>query len=211
LANFDGKLHERLLEELREEDGGRSSRTLAGLVTSRPSSWLLKRGTELLDSPAPNERILGTRMIRELPAPWASKAGSEILDRLDGEQDADVSAWFIRALGFLGATPALDDVLAFTDHQSAAVREAVADAISGCSADDLSGAAQNALIALARDSDAEVRFSAVFELGSWWQTGLHDGAVEIALNDASKDQERAVSRAARAALKGDDGVDPGSM
>ncbi len=44
-------------------------------------------------------------------------------------------------------------------------------------------ASLSALTALAADTDAEVRFSAVFELGTWWQAG-HDPRIEAMLGTA---------------------------
>jgi vesicle coat complex subunit len=84
-------------------------------------------------------------------------------------------------------------------HEDPGIRYHVATAISNLAAGDLPEESRATLTALARDPDAEVRFSAVFELGTWWQAN-HDEGIEAVLRTALRDSEPVVARTARTAL-----------
>ena len=200
LDDFDLRLLRHLLEELRQESPHRPSPAIAGVVTSRAPEWLFQHGMRLLKSETPDERSLGTRLLRELPDPWAQTAGRELVGEELRSADPDALSWYVHAVAFLRTSGAMPTLLTFVQHPEAAVREAAAVAISACSAGPLAPEARDALIALAHDPDDEVRFSAIFELGSWWQDGLHDAVIEDSLRRAVEDRNGAVRAAAAEAL-----------
>jgi hypothetical protein len=81
------------------------------------------------------------------------------------------------------------------------VRYQAATAPANCSGEELPTASRDVLLALCLDENAEVRFSAIFELGSWWLAS-HDARIKSALTRALADDDPLVARAARDALTG---------
>jgi hypothetical protein len=205
VSSIDSKLLQQLIAEQQREEATNFaylSETLAGLITSRTPGWLLEMGTQLLGSERSDERILGTRLVRELKSD-AVLVTKRLLEVLEDEHDDAVIAWLLNALAFLGRPEALSAISSFAGSASAGVREAVATAISGCSTPDLSQGSRDVLVRLAHDADHQVRFSAVFELGEWWKEKL-DVAIQLELDVATRDAEPSVQRVARAALFDDE-------
>jgi HEAT repeat protein len=127
----------------------------------------------------------------------ASKVANQVLI----EEDDEVIAWLLYALAFLRVEATLSVILSFARHEAAEIREAAAEAISRCSGKELTPAARDALLSLTSDSNDDVRFSAVFELGSWWSSGQTDPQIRDALVDATLDPLEMVRRAAIDALE----------
>jgi hypothetical protein len=203
LNEIDKKLIQQVLKEQDQEaESGftATSTTLAGLITSRPESWLRAVGVSLLRSKMPSERILGSRMLRELKSERDSNA-SLIAEQLRVEDQNSVTVWLLYALAFLHVQSTLPIVLEFANHESPEVREAVPDAISGCSGESLPPSGRDALLLLAVDANDQVRFSAVFELGRWWTSGLVDPQIHKALIQAKVDSHKLVRDAAADALR----------
>ena len=91
----------------------------------------------------------------------------------------------------------IDLVLPYVDHESPWVRYQLTNVLSYCESLDSRSAA--ALIRLATDEDADVRFLAVFERGVWWEeTG--EPELRHALERAVDDADETVARTAREAL-----------
>lgn len=213
LVHLDEKLIRAMLREQRREfesNGAYSSSTISGLVTSRSADWLLKNGLDLLARENPEERVIGTRLIRELGDPQRQTAIEALTDRLQVDGDEVVVAWLIAALSMLHATSALSLIIDFAYYPYADARDAVADAISACSGGVLSGRGLEALLKLSTDIDESVRFSSIFELGTWWETGHPDQRIEQALRHARQDPAVLVRRAAIAALDSSDQPSPPS-
>jgi hypothetical protein len=189
LNEIDKKLIQQVLKEQDQEaESGftATSTTLAGLITSRPESWLRAVGVSLLRSKMPSERILGSRMLRELKSERDSNA-SLIAEQLRVEDQNSVTVWLLYALAFLHVQSTLPIVLEF--------------AISGCSGESLPPSGRDALLLLAVDANDQVRFSAVFELGRWWTSGLVDPQIHKALIQAKVDSHKLVRDAAADALR----------
>ncbi len=148
----------------------------------RPSKQL-EIGDRLLASPHGLDRILGARILREN---WTRRADALalIVQAVQQESDADVLGWLLSAVAYLGDLSALRVVEVFVEHEEPRVRDQAAGAISSCGAERRSSSAVAALLRLADDSNDEVRFSAVFELGQWWQGGFTDSRVEDRLRRA---------------------------
>lgn len=169
---------------------------LATTVSSTPEHELLRAGRRLILSPDAAARILGTRLVRELKE-LRTQAAADLADLLRYEQDEDVICWIVSAFGSLPSESVTDELIALAAHPDPAIRYHAATAL--VNSGDLSPASFDVLLALCTDDDAEVRFSAVFELGGWWQAS-HDVRAEAVLRRAIRDSDPFVFRAARDAL-----------
>jgi HEAT repeat protein len=118
---------------------------------------------------------------------------------LHRERDDDVTYWIASAFGFLKSDSVTGELIRLAAHSNPGVRYHVATALANRSSGELPDDSLATLTALARDTDAEVRFSAVFELGNWWQAG-HDPRIQAVLRNALGDGDPEVARAARDAL-----------
>lgn len=161
-------------------------------ATNEPLQWLIDQvgpddqleiGHRLLEGEGARERVLGARLLRET---WDRRVGALdlVVGALQRETDDEVLGWLLAAVAFLGDSSALDAVMTFAHHPDTRVRDQVAGAISRCGADERSSSALAALIELADDPEGEVRFSALFELGQWWQDGFTDARVQRRLRRA---------------------------
>lgn len=118
---------------------------------------------------------------------------------LNGEEDPRVARWLIAALGRSRLREAILVVGEYVRHPNAQLRFQVPDALSAC-ATDLSDIHED-LLTLSMDSDDDVRWSAVFELGAWYAENpgseTHARLVDAATYDLSEE----VRGAARDALE----------
>lgn len=191
-------------ELLREQDleiraeFGIVNHLLHSAIGGAPEDELLAAGEELIRSDAANQRILGVRLLRELRQ-HATKAASDMAGLLHREQDDDVIYWIASAFGFLDSEPVTNELISLAAHDDPGVRYHVATALANRSSGELPGESLTALTVLTGDPDAEVRFSAVFELGTWWQAS-QDPRIEAVLVAALRDRDPRVVRAARDAL-----------
>lgn len=148
--------------ELAGDDGGRtmglSELAGASVGVSLEVAAALSGGTV-------TERRVGAFLLRQV---WENQRplGSVELSRalLSEEDEPAVIAPLLWNVGSSGLPERLHDVLKYLDHPSELVRYAVSDSISSFTPD---GRARDALMRLAGDSDQDVRWSAVFELGAW--------------------------------------------
>jgi HEAT repeat protein len=106
-----------------------------------------------------------------------------VLEQLLGDADPAVLASALIALSHLGAQECLSRVLSLAGHSDGDVRHGVALALLG----DESSAAVDALIALSRDDEAQVRDWATFGLGA--QIDLDTPALRAALLDRALDED----------------------
>jgi hypothetical protein len=177
-----------------------ASTVLPSVIASAREPDLLAAGIRELRSRDPRRRILGIRLIRELRQ-LQEEAAVVLADLLGHEDDAEVIYWVAGAFGFLKSDSVTDRLSALAEHLDPGVRYQVATALANCSGDELPATSRDVLLALCRDENAEVRFSAIFELGSWWLAS-HDARIESALTRALADADRLVARAAGDALTG---------
>lgn len=169
---------------------------LDAAVVGTPEEDLWKVGVEQLRSEDPRRRILGTRLIRELKSKEAQVA-VELSARLDVERDDRVIYWVVAAFGFINSELVTDKLLALARHPDPGIRYYVADALANRT--DLPPLVAEALVELASDANEEVRFSAVFEIGTWWHVN-HLAKLESTLRDALEDADKSVREAARRAM-----------
>jgi HEAT repeat protein len=161
---------------------------------------LLAAGRREIRSQDPRRRILGVRLIRELKQ-YSGDAAEEIGRMLTSERDPEVMYWVVGAFGFLKSDSVGDQLRELVSHPSPGVRYNVATALANRASAEIPANSIGALLALARDQDAEVRFSAIFELGSWWKVN-RDPRIESALRNAIEtDNDLFVVRAAQDAIQ----------
>ena len=171
---------------------------LSSTIASTPEPGLLRAGRRLILSPDAAARILGTRLVRGLKES-RTQAGADLADLLRYEQDEDVICWVVSAFGSLHSESVTDELIALAAHHDPSIRYHIAAALVNRAAGDLPAKSFDTLLMLCTDDDAEVRFSAVFELGGWWQAS-HDVRAEAVLRRAIRDSDPFVFRAARDAL-----------
>lgn len=177
-----------------------SSPTISRVVTHRPEAWLRRTGLRLMASPHARDRILGSRLVREIHdnrADIASKVGSA----LRNEEDPSVIPWLISALGFLRATEQTAAILPFVHSHHPMIRLAVADSLSLCADGDvLTSEIRDALLVLAHDSDPDVRWAAVFEIGDWWERN-GDAMLLEQLRESGRDSDEKIRRLAASNIR----------
>jgi len=202
---IDSLLRQQAEEFLTDFDTG--NYLLSTTVTSTPEYELLRTGERLIHSEDPAERILGVRLIRDLKD-FGPHAASDLCDLLHREQDEDVVCWVVSAFGSLTSELVTNDLVALAAHRDPAIRYHAAAALANRAAGDLPSVSFDALLTLCGDEDSEVRYSAVFELGEWWQAS-HDVRAEAMLRRAIRDTDPFVFRAARDALSESHLASPG--
>lgn len=171
------------------------------IVVEAPEKERLRVGLELIDSEDPARRILGIRLIREVHEEKIEIAAIERLaDLLRAETDENVIYWIVGAFGFLESAKVTDKLVALAGHIEPGIRYHVATALMNSGSEDVPAEIWDALSKLCHDGNAEVRFSAVFEVGSWYEASSDDRAKrELAL--ALNDDDPFVARAAKDALE----------
>jgi HEAT repeat protein len=177
-----------------------ANNSLHSTVTEADEIELLAAGRREIRSEDPRRRILGVRLIRELKH-YSQDATAEIGRMLTAEPDPEVMYWVVGAFGFLKSDSVADRLRGLASHPSPGVRYNVATALANCASAEMPSDSVDTLLDLARDRNAEVRFSATFELGTWWPVS-HDPRIESALRRAiDTDNDAFVVRAARDAIQ----------
>lgn len=183
-------------------DHSASNSLLHSVIADAPEEELFTAGRRELGSDDPMRRILGIRLIRELKS-HREQAKAALTEMIDNESDATVLFWLVSAFGFIESD---ERVAAWLRLHSAdddpAMRYAVATALANCASPELADESLSALLDLSHDQNAEVRFSAIFELGSWWLLN-RDPRIEAELRRAALgDEDSEVASAAKYALAG---------
>jgi hypothetical protein len=184
--------------EFRESQHG-SSTSIAEMIEKLDESARLRLGASLLHDGDPNRRIMGSRLIRETPS-HKFEAADELGVALFQETDDDVIYWLVAAIALVGAPFTLPKLRELADHRSPGVRYHVASALSASFPSELPEDVKALLLTLSDDLDEEVRFSALFELSSQWETSVvRDKAIELRLKRAvSEGDDRTVEVVSRA-------------
>ncbi|GEA86741.1 HEAT repeat domain-containing protein [Cellulomonas cellasea] len=164
-------LVEAALEEERHSTGDAPPTYLLELHR-RPTEDVLDLALRSTTSADPDERDLGIRILRELgPAdetgrrPFSDRVVPHLLVLLDATSDPVTERNLLAALSFNGAHEALGEFLRRVDHPDDGVRETVAFQLPGLTDPDRPSAkVLDALEHLAHDTDADVRFYALYAL-----------------------------------------------
>lgn len=160
---------------------------------------VVEEGIKMLRSTNPVERIFGIRLIREMHR--EDEVSRELLRSLRRETDDEVISWCIGGLYFRGCEEAIPDLVEYVDHPDPDVRYRVAGAISTCVVTAMTEQALRALLTLVEDEVDDVRFSAMYEVSSWWQAkDLRDFRVEAALKAGASDRDEGVRNTCNEAL-----------
>jgi hypothetical protein len=172
---------------------------LTELLATVHADEVLHVGEALVTSTGARCRVLGARVLREN---WDRRddALAAILDALSRENDLEVTGWLLSAVGFIGDESSLEAVLPFGSSDDAFVREQAGNAIAESAIHSGDARAARTLIDMAADADWSVRFSAVFELGRWWEEGVCPDDVHAALKAALEDSDERIRMAATDSL-----------
>ncbi|MFJ1702511.1 HEAT repeat domain-containing protein [Kitasatospora sp. NPDC088346] len=136
----------------------------------RPTRDVFDRAVGLLSAAEPVRRLLGVLVLRELGPldgdrrrPFTAETVRLLRRAMPHEPDPRVLGGMISALGFLGATEALDTVLGYARHQAWQVRFGVAAALP-CVADPdrTEERVVDVLLRLGADEDEDVRWYALY-------------------------------------------------
>jgi HEAT repeat protein len=186
--------------EFRENSAAANS-LLHSVVSGSSEEELFATGSQELGSEDPRRRILGVRLIRELKE-YRAEATAALTEMMVHERDPAVLYWVVSAFGFLKSDSAAERLRRLATDMDPGIRYGVATALANPAGSELPAASLEVLLALCRDINAEVRFSAVFELGSWWLIN-HDPRIESVLRYAAlQDEDPDVAEAAKYALAG---------
>lgn len=170
------------------------------IISCTPEEDLLAAGEKLVRSNQASRIILGIRLIREVRQ--NTETATHILrELLARENDDEVIYWIVSAFGFLKSDSVIQFLKAAAVHPNAGIRYHVATAVSNRSAVNLPDDSFDTLLLLSRDENAEVRFSAIFELGSWWRANQDDRIKPVLQRAAASDTDPAVASAARNAIE----------
>jgi HEAT repeats len=206
MAKITQALIKRMLEEQKEEFASKfalTPRLLHRVIADFPAFDLLIVGQELIASPEPDKRILGVRLIQETQT-HQHEATTSLIGLLDRELDNEVLYWTVAALGFVKSDAATQQLIALADNPNPGIRYHVAGALINRASPHFPEESLQTLRQLSHDDNSEVRFSAVFGLGSLWKLD-HDERIESELRQATVDDDQVVARAARDALEDVDG------
>jgi hypothetical protein len=140
------------------------NRALARLAGEVPGTDLRDLVGELRRG-SPTDRQLAARLLKEGDLTPEDRL-AETRAALAVETDPLVVRWLVGALGATRSRAALPDLRRLAADTRAEVRFPVPDALSACT--DTFGDVADTLLALARDGDEDVRWSAVYELAAWW-------------------------------------------
>jgi HEAT repeat protein len=183
------------------EDFSAANSLLHSVVSGSPEEDLFAAGSRELGSEDPRRRILGVRLIRELKE-YRAEATAALTKMMGHERDSAVLYWIVSAFGFLKSDSVAERLRQLAEDTDPGIRYEVATALANPAGSELPAASLEVLLALCRDINPEVRFSAVFELGSWWLIN-HDPRIESVLRRAAlEDEDGDVADAARYALAG---------
>src|SRR4051794_11682760 len=125
---------------------------------------LLALTRDLRQSEHVPERELAARLISQSPLPVTTIA-DEVRDALTSEEDPEVICRLVWALVYAPAPAMLPELERLAAHDDDRVRFPVPDALSRCA--PRFDAIEKTMMQLSSDPDADVRWSATFELGAW--------------------------------------------
>ena len=157
---FDNNVTLRLKSELSQQEMTEVVNVLRhGSVSERELAAQL-----LIEGPISSQLVIAT--VGEM---YPEEGASTVVDLL------------ATALGFTRTTAALPLLRQFVSHSSSDVRFVVSTSLSMCSGGEFNTVAEP-LLALSHDSVPEVRWSAVFELCSWFQEAGGDARIDSRLS-----------------------------
>jgi HEAT repeat protein len=192
-------------QHVEESDATAKNQSLQELI-DHPSDEVFEAARRLIESSVPGERKLGVRILRELgrpQMPYAGAAVGELSRLLERERQPDLLVWTVSAIGNQHVGEALPVLWELATYPEPAVRDSVSGAISGAAmSTGLDDRSIDVLCRLSHDTDADVRFSAIFELSAWRAHGVNDPRITAALEQARHDNDPRVARAAMNARGG---------
>jgi hypothetical protein len=188
------ELVDRALEEWRDD----RLRTALLELQGRPTREALNAGLAQLGSEDADRRRLGCLILRELrdgadpvtqaPRPCWETTAPAVARLAQSDVDPLVRADAVVALGYIAAPGTFELVIDLVDDKDAGVRDALCRTLACCQSDGdiLSDTIVEPLVSLAADADAEVRWSATWELAGF---GPNTDAVRAVLERARDDPD----------------------
>ncbi len=193
-----------------ENDNTTALEELHGLSAVRED--VTSAAIRMLQDPDWRQRLLGARIVREIQSRREETARAA-LQALRAEEHEDAAHFLVAVFGLNSLFEALPDLIAFTEHPDPALRRTAAGAVASCAGDPPVPEAIDTLCRLLEDPDAEVRFSAAYDLAEWWiEDGIRNSRIAAALAKRLYDEDSDVRKQVRRALKrySGPGVDPSS-
>ncbi|MFJ7203903.1 hypothetical protein ACIQWR_10270 [Streptomyces sp. NPDC098789] len=160
------------LVEIERDDGDEGPAPHLLLLLDRPTREVFERAAGLLAHDEPAQRELGARVLRELgpraadgSRPFRAETIAVVVAELPSEPDYWVLGCMLSVLGYHEARETLDLVLGHRSHAEQAVRFGVAAALPALAdPDHTQDRVVEALLRLAEDDDAAVRWYALYAL-----------------------------------------------
>lgn len=171
------------LQDLEDDASFSGSNLALAQLTAHADFKILLQQTSHLRQGLMKERQLHARLLADANMP-ADRRLAEIFQSLANEADPKVIRWLVFGLRNAASASALPTLRELAQHSSSEVRFPVPDALSACT--DRFEEIADVLFALSHDADADVRWSAVFELGAWWRE-TQDPRIEARLSEIRVD------------------------
>jgi len=171
---------------------------LSAAVTYCPQEYLWSIGSGLIGQDE-SRTMLAARLIREL-SEYKAEAAALLADAWTVGGSATFDYWMISAFSFLPADLVVDRLVAAATSPFPEIRDAVASAVVNVDGRDLRPLVDAVLKSLALDSDAEVRYSALYEIAMRWEHGGGDLGKEGLTRLAVEDPDPRVRRLATETL-----------
>lgn len=186
------------LQDLEDDPSfGGSNPALDQLTADADFETLLQHARHLRAGSS-KERQLHARLVAGANMP-ADRRLAEVSQSLAEESDPRVIRWLVFGLRNAASASALSRLRELAQHPSSEVRFPVPDALSACA--DRFEEIADLLFQLSHDADADVRWSAVFELGAWWKD-TPDSRIESRLSELrTNDPSDEVREAAKEGLR----------
>ena len=159
-----------------EGDSDARTRELTELIASESTDRVFE-AARCLAGALPVERAVSAHVLRQLyEVSQDVRVVEQVVAMLGAESEPTVVAPLLTALGWTGLSAYLPVLLEYRADGSEIVRHAVSDVLGRFAP---SPRAVAALIELAADNDADIRWSAVYELGAWIREINSDEIVSV--------------------------------
>lgn len=171
------------VQDLEDDPSFTGSNVALDQLTAQADFETLLQQTRHLRTGHAKERQLHARLLAGANMP-AERRLAEVSQSLAGESDPKVIRRLVFGLRNAASASALDTLRELAQHPSSEVRFPVPDALSACA--ERFEEIADVLFELSHDADTDVRWSAVFELGTWWKD-TRDPRIKTRLSEVCSD------------------------
>lgn len=140
------------------------------------------------------EGPMAAQILEVITAVQNEQLRASVIEQLEADQQSDLTAPLILLLRKHGNSSDITLLRKFAVSNRDDIRDATAAAVSwlGCESRDV--VAAEMLVSLSGDPDPEVRFSAVWEIGWWWDDGARNASLERVLRQSIEDSDSRIQR-----------------